>query len=299
MDQKIEGTAQDAHQRQIGTHTSEGLSSDRPSTQENSSQEGSEVERDESYSDPNNEHESNEAESQDSGHEDLNPIIKKRLGQEQKKHRKEMREIQRQLQEQLDLNKQFNDYIHQQNPNLDQQQEQQPQFVNDPVTGEKFAADSWQGQRILDEKRRTDYMNAMKLKEINQQTQKRLQELGDEMEDAFEEAAERYPDFKEKVFKDDLPITEVMRDMLKLAPDNADLVYYLAQTPKEVQRIANMNPLDQVRTMMKVMVQHAKRNTASKAPEPVKPLSGPPKASSGTSGSFEYFDRKAKERHKK
>lgn len=110
------------------------------------------------------------------------------------------------------------------------------------------------------------------------------------------ESAAKYPDFKEAVIDktgDELPISEnmaiIILDIDEETVTPADVLYYLAQNPDESRKIYNMAPAAAARAIGKIEAKletAAKKESASaapeakpakketKAPDPIKPLSG-------------------------
>jgi hypothetical protein len=68
---------------------------------------------------------------------------------------------------------------------------------------------------------------------------------------------DKYDDFREKVFSDDLPITSTMRDYALTLPKKGDgsageVLYNLAKNPDELRRISRLQPVDQAAEMAKL-----------------------------------------------
>jgi DNA repair ATPase RecN len=112
----------------------------------------------------------------------------------------------------------------------------------------------------------------------------------------LKEASAKYPDFKETVIDktgDELPISEnmakIILDIDEETVTPADVLYYLAQNPEESRKIYSMSSSAAARAIGKIEAKletAAKKESASaapeakpakketKAPEPIKPLSG-------------------------
>lgn len=166
--------------------------------------------------------------------------IKKRLGMQAKKHQREMRMMQEQLQA---LHARIG--------------EPQAQYSNDsqPFSspGQPNPASMSEDDKI---KAAVKYALGMKEHEENQRKhaeraqhiQKQYQRLNSE----FDKAAEKYDDFDEVVRGDDVPFTQHVRDALLLVDNPADVAYRLGQNRSELERIANLHPLDQAREVNKL-----------------------------------------------
>lgn len=90
-----------------------------------------------------------------------------------------------------------------------------------------------------------------------------------------EKAIEKYDDFREVAYNDNLPITPEMAATIKESEVGPDLAYWLGSNPKEASRISRLSPLQQARELGKI---EAKLDTSapvkktSSAPAPIKPV---------------------------
>lgn len=99
-------------------------------------------------------------------------------------------------------------------------------------------------------------------------------------DDLIMTGSEKYEDFEEKVFSQDVRITPYMADaILNLdEPDmKADIAYYLASNPKEALQISRLHPGRQAAEIGKLEMKLASKTEPQKkpsaAPEPIKPVS--------------------------
>lgn len=81
------------------------------------------------------------------------------------------------------------------------------------------------------------------------------------LNDAFDQASERYEDFDEMVRDDSLPFTTHMRDALLLIENPADVAYKLGKNRKDLERISKLHPLEQVREVNKLSFSLLNGNT--------------------------------------
>lgn len=101
-------------------------------------------------------------------------------------------------------------------------------------------------------------------------------ELRSTFAERIEQAAEKYEDFEEVAFSEDVPVSEAMATAIMQSELGPDLLYHLGQNPKEAARIAKLPPIAAVRELGKLEAKLSEPPTkrASKAPEPIKPVGG-------------------------
>lgn len=63
----------------------------------------------------------------------------------------------------------------------------------------------------------------------------------------IDKGIETYPDFEDVALDDDIPITEPMADALLLSEKGHDIWYYLGKHPEVAEKIAGMNPVQQIK----------------------------------------------------
>jgi hypothetical protein len=93
-----------------------------------------------------------------------------------------------------------------------------------------------------------------------------------------EKAREKYPDFQDVVFADNLQITQAMYDTIVAAENGPDVVYHLGKNPDEAARIAKLPPLAQARELGRIEASLAAKEPEGKkvssAPAPITPVGG-------------------------
>lgn len=108
----------------------------------------------------------------------------------------------------------------------------------------------------------------------NEEARKKNEVLVSAWEEKSEKASDKYDDFA-TVVGELKPVNVLTAAVMKV---DADVAYHLAKTPKEAERIANLDPVDQIleigRLEAKLLAKPEKPKMPSKAPEPIKPLSG-------------------------
>ena len=94
--------------------------------------------------------------------------------------------------------------------------------------------------------------------------------------DREEAARERYTDFEQVAYNQNLPITTVMAQTIQASDVGPDIAYYLGSNPREADRIARMSPYMQAKEIGKIEAKLAdnpapvKKTTS--APPPIKPV---------------------------
>ena len=140
------------------------------------------------------------------------------------------------------------------------------QFDYDP---EKYATAKaefakTQATKEIEAKQRADYQKQAQ------------QKLVDGWEEKVAKAEDKYDDWQEKV--GDIQPTAPFVAALMEAENGEDIAYYLGSHPKEAQRIAQLNPLSQVREIgkleAKLLSKPVEPKVPSKAPAPITPVSG-------------------------
>lgn len=94
-------------------------------------------------------------------------------------------------------------------------------------------------------------------------------------QDREEQAREKYDDFEQVVYNQNLPITDVMAQTIQASDVGPDVAYYLGSNPKEADRIARLSPFLQAKEIGRIEARLAenppvKRSTS--APPPIKPV---------------------------
>jgi len=100
--------------------------------------------------------------------------------------------------------------------------------------------------------------------------------FAEKLEELHEDGLEKYSDFLEVVAS--AQVTPVMAEALLELDGQVDVAYYLGKNPKEVARISKLPPIRQVAEIgkleIKITQEPTKPRQQSKAPMPLKPVSG-------------------------
>ena len=129
-------------------------------------------------------------------------------------------------------------------------------------------------------------------------------EPNNDRDDLSDLGVEKYDDFEEVVFSDDVKVTREMADAI-FEIDNDDLrvdvAYYLGNNPKEAARISKLSERRQIAEVAKIEMKVSSKPEAikkpSKAPAPIKPVGGS-KTTSDEIQSTESYESFLKKRNK-
>ena len=106
--------------------------------------------------------------------------------------------------------------------------------------------------------------------ETNQQRQ--AQEFAERRDSLVDDGVDAYPDFEDVALDETLPITQTMADALIHSESGHDLWYHLGQNPQKAERIANLNPVQQVYELGRLEASLKVSQKPSNAPPPPKPV---------------------------
>ena len=171
--------------------------------------------------------------------EDDPKSVKKRLGQQAKKHQREMRAVKDQL-------SQLQAQIGQ--PQAPNNSQQMNPYANQPNTqGMSIEEQIQRGVNYALQAREEQERKAKEAQQM-QHVHKQYQRLNDD----FDKASDKYEDFDDVVRGDAAPFTATMRDALLLVDNPADVAYKLGKSKDELHRISQLHPLDQAREVNKL-----------------------------------------------
>lgn len=127
----------------------------------------------------------------------------------------------------------------------------------------------WKAEQAL-----LKHREAEKKQSVEQTRATEAQKLQARYQDTVEAARVELPDFDEVVGEADIPITDAMRDAILDSPLGAKLTYHLAKHPEEVERIARMSPVQQLKAIGVIEASLSSPVKTTKAPAPIKPIGG-------------------------
>lgn len=112
--------------------------------------------------------------------------------------------------------------------------------------------------------------------------------------------SDKYEDFEDVVFAENVKITPVMRDAILVVDDEdlqAEIAYFLGNNPKEGARISKLSPMRQVTEIGKLWAKIASKPSPkrpSAAPKPITPVGGAKTSTDAhqTSDDYQTFVKK-------
>lgn len=192
-------------------------------------------------------------------HDDLPVGVKERLGRQERKHQREMRNMRMQLE------------------SLQSQLGSQPNMESMPGQAANHYADSAPAGS-MDEQIHKAVSYALQHKEMEERKAKEAERLHhvnkqyQELQKHLDETADKYDDFDEVVRGDEAPFTTHMRDAALLLPRKGagsagEVLYKLGKNQSELDRISRLHPIDQASELVKLS--HALISGAeAKSPQP-------------------------------
>lgn len=111
-----------------------------------------------------------------------------------------------------------------------------------------------------------------------EERQRRNDEIVNKVQQDYEgrvaKAREKYPDFEEIANTDQVRVTQLMIDAMRVSEQGPDLQYYFGKNPQEAQRISQLNAYGQLMELGKIearLSQPPPKPNVSAAPAPLKP----------------------------
>lgn len=172
--------------------------------------------------------------------QELPEFAKKKLGMQQKRHKKEMRQLQDQVNE------------------LRAHLGSRPEPANAPE--QPMNAYTSQPQGGMDDQIHKAVAMALRAKEDQERRakdQEKMQHVHkkyQELQDHLDSYSDKYDDFDQVVRDNEAPFSETIRDTALLIPNAGEVLYKLGKNRDELKRISNLHPLDQAKEMVKMSV---------------------------------------------
>lgn len=181
-----------------------------------------------------------------SGESDLPVGVKERLGRQEKRHQKAMRDMQSQIQQlhsQLSSGGQPSSQIN------SQMSQQMPQ---NPYNGQPIQPGSHEEMIHKAVSMALAQKEQMEQQAKQAESKQYLAQQYQGLKDKLDTASDKYDDFDDVVRSNKVPFTETMRDASLLLPNPEDVLYKLGKNPEELARITKLHPIDQTKEMMKL-----------------------------------------------
>lgn len=172
-------------------------------------------------------------------HDELPEAAKKRLGMQEKRHKKEMRRMQQQLDE-------FRQHL-----GSRPEPQNSPENGMDPYT-------SQQENGSMDEtvyKAVAKAMEMQKMQEQKAKDQEKMQHVykaHEDLKDTLEKASDKYEDFDDVVMSKDAPYTDAMHNAALMVQNPDDTLYHLGKDKEKLKRLSELHPLDQIKEVIKL-----------------------------------------------
>lgn len=170
--------------------------------------------------------------------DELPKVAKERLGRQEKRHQKELRDLRSQIAE---LHNRFGSQP------MSQQQQPANTYNPQPIEGEGIESHI---HRAVNAALQAKDEQERKAKEM--QSQAYVQEQYQGLQDHLDNASDKYDDFDEVVRNPKMPYTSTMRDTALLLPNAADVLYKIGKNQDELKRISDLHPFDQAKEMVKL-----------------------------------------------
>jgi hypothetical protein len=108
-------------------------------------------------------------------------------------------------------------------------------------------------------------------KSVAMRNAQEINNLNNELAQSVENAKQKYPDYEDVVFRDDLPFTKSIVDTIRFLPNQGEIFYALAKNPKELARINSLSTAQQIKTIANHSVKIASRlnSSSSNSPAPI------------------------------
>lgn len=234
-------------------------------------EESAPVETESTTSDSNSSEFPNNSEvSKDTGTNDNPEYAKRRIERKNKRVQQEIADLKVQVQ-QLSQGAQYPQAGYE-TPQAQQAPVAQPGQVIDPFTGQYLDPSDPRYGAALFNQQKEQHAYQTSQEQQRREDQYYAQKQEEKFFDSIDEAASKYEDFDDVVRNDNLPLSEAMLGVAKVSPNGADLLYYLAKNPKEVQRISKLHPRQQQAEVVKHAFKLASKPMMSSAPVPVQPV---------------------------
>lgn len=172
-------------------------------------------------------------------HDDLPKGVKERLGRQERKHQREVRELRAQLE---NVHSMINSKSHMEQPNYPQNNYAEPGSVDELV---HRAVSHALNHRDMEERKAKEAQNQAYIDRQHHDLKKHLDGMAD-----------KYSDF-EDVTGGDAPFTTHMVSAALMLPKKGagsagEVIYKLGKNPAELERISKLHPLDQASEMVRL-----------------------------------------------
>lgn len=217
--------------------------------------------------------------------DDLPEAAKKRLGMQEKRHKKELRKLQEQLSE---MRSQLGG-------------RPEPQYADDrmhPYTSQP--ADNEMDDHITRAISRA--LELQKMQEHKAKEAEKMQHVHKQyqaLQERLDNASSKYEDFDDVVRSNDAPYTDAMRDTALLLDNADDVLYHLGKDRDKLKKLSELHPLEQAREVVRMSValmngSNAKDKSSNSNTQPLGHVKNKPVPSHGVSENTSVSELRAK-----
>jgi len=192
--------------------------------------------------------------------DELPAFAKKKLGMQEKRHKKEMRQMRQQLDE------------------MSARIGSRPEPQNSPESGmNPYTSQPEEGGMNNQIYAAVSKALQMQKEQENQAKEhERMQHVHNQyraLEDHLDNGSEKYEDFDDVVKSDDAPYSKAMRDAALLVSNPAETLYHIGKDRDKLKKISELHPLEQAREVIKMSIalmggDHKPNNNGS-SPKPL------------------------------
>lgn len=172
--------------------------------------------------------------------DELPEAAKKRIGMQEKRHKKEMRKMQQQLDE-------MRSHLNRPEPLNSPEQPMNP-YTSQPENGGMDDTIYRAVQRAM------EMQKAQEHKTREAEKMQHVQKSYRALQDNLDNASSKYEDFDDVVKSEDAPYTDAIRDTALLIENAPDVLYHLGKDREKLKRLSNLHPLEQAKEVIKLSV---------------------------------------------
>lgn len=200
---------------------------------------------------------SQELQEEPSDQNDLPEFAKKKLGMQEKRHKKELRRMQQQIDE-------MRNHL---SSKTESQSSPQPQvdnvnFDSGNMNENIYAAVTKALQIQKEQEHRAK--EAEKMQHVHKQYQN--------LKDQLDNGSSKYDDFDDVVNSDDAPYTEAMRDAALLIGNPSETLYHLGKDRDKLKKLSELHPLEQAKEVVRMSIALMSGNGKKESSDNFKPL---------------------------
>lgn len=188
---------------------------------------------------------------------ELPEFAKKKLGMQEKRHKKELRRMQQQIDEMRNHLSSRTE-----SPPSHHMAAEDVNFDKSNINENIYAAVSKALQMQKEQEQRVK--EAEKMQHVHKQYQN--------LKNQLDNGSSKYDDFDDVVNSDDAPYTEAMRDAALLIGNPGDTLYHLGKDRDKLKKLSELHPLEQAKEVVRMSIALMSGNGKKEASDNFKPL---------------------------